>query len=187
MRSLHDCRKAFSDTLVGLAAADPRVVAVVNDSVGSSNLKEFKKRFPDRMVNVGIAEQNMAMMSTVRAEPRTARSTAVTTSSSRSPNPARAAAVSRWLFAGQALASIGFIVYSAMVRNAVFVTASSLILVAAIIGQLLVFSGRRRDRRQHRWFFRRPRNVQHGRGGSRARAAHGPSARFICLRPPRHR
>jgi transketolase len=27
--------------------------------VGSSNLKEFKKRFPDRLVNVGIAEQNM--------------------------------------------------------------------------------------------------------------------------------
>jgi transketolase len=59
MSSLHDCRKAFSDTLVSLADADPRIVAVVNDSVGSSNLKEFKKRFPDRLVNVGIAEQNM--------------------------------------------------------------------------------------------------------------------------------
>lgn len=59
MSSLHDCRKAFSDALVELAAADSRVVAVVNDSVGSSNLKEFKKRFPDRLVNVGIAEQNM--------------------------------------------------------------------------------------------------------------------------------
>lgn len=59
MSGLHDCRKAFADTLVELAAADPRVVAVVNDSLGSSNLKEFKKRFPDRLVNVGIAEQNM--------------------------------------------------------------------------------------------------------------------------------
>jgi transketolase len=56
---LHDCRKAFSDTLVALAAADPRIVAVVNDSVGSSNLKEFRRRFPERLVNVGIAEQNM--------------------------------------------------------------------------------------------------------------------------------
>jgi len=56
---LHDCRKAFSDTLIALAEADPRVVAVANDSVGSSNLKEFKKRFPDRLVNVGIAEQNL--------------------------------------------------------------------------------------------------------------------------------
>ena len=59
MSSLHDCRSAFSDTLVALAEADPRIVAVANDSIGSSNLKEFKKRFPDRMVNVGIAEQNM--------------------------------------------------------------------------------------------------------------------------------
>jgi transketolase len=59
MSSLHDCRKAFSRTLVELAEADARVVAVVNDSVGSSNLKEFKARFPNRLVNVGIAEQNM--------------------------------------------------------------------------------------------------------------------------------
>jgi len=59
MSTLNDCRKAFSDTLVALAEADPRVVAVANDSVGSSNLKEFKKRFPDRLVNVGIAEQNL--------------------------------------------------------------------------------------------------------------------------------
>jgi transketolase len=50
---------AFADTLLELAAADPRVVAVVNDSVGSSNLKQFRSRFPDRLVNVGIAEQNM--------------------------------------------------------------------------------------------------------------------------------
>src|SRR5215468_10788024 len=57
--SLHDCRKAFSDTLITLAEADSRVVAVANDSIGSSNLKDFKKRFPDRVVNVGIAEQNM--------------------------------------------------------------------------------------------------------------------------------
>jgi transketolase len=55
----HDCRVAFADTLLELAAADPRVVAVVNDSVGSSNLKQFRSRFPDRLVNVGIAEQNM--------------------------------------------------------------------------------------------------------------------------------
>jgi transketolase len=59
MSGLHDCRKAFSDTLVALAEADARIVAVANDSIGSSNLKEFKKRFPERLVNVGIAEQNM--------------------------------------------------------------------------------------------------------------------------------
>jgi len=59
MSDLHDCRKAFSDTLVALASADPRIVVVANDSIGSSNLKEFKRRFPERLVNAGIAEQNM--------------------------------------------------------------------------------------------------------------------------------
>ena len=59
MTTLHDCRVSFADTLADLAEHDPRVVAVVNDSVGSSNLKEFRSRFPDRLVNVGIAEQNM--------------------------------------------------------------------------------------------------------------------------------
>ncbi len=59
VNDLYDCRKAFSETLVALAAADPRIVAVANDSIGSSNLKEFTRRFPERMVNVGIAEQNM--------------------------------------------------------------------------------------------------------------------------------
>ena len=58
-----DCRIAFADTLVALAEADPRIVAVVNDSVGSSNLKEFKRRFPDRLINVGIAEQNLVGVS----------------------------------------------------------------------------------------------------------------------------
>lgn len=63
MIGLHDCRVAFADTLIDLAAADPRIVAVVNDSVGSSNLKVFKQRFPDRLVNVGIAEQNLVGVS----------------------------------------------------------------------------------------------------------------------------
>jgi len=58
-----DCRIAFSEALVALAEADPRIVAVVNDSVGSSNLKEFKRRFPERLVNVGIAEQNLVGVS----------------------------------------------------------------------------------------------------------------------------
>lgn len=54
-----DCRVAFADELVKLARADKRIVAVCNDSVGSSNLGAFQKEFPDRLVNVGIAEQNM--------------------------------------------------------------------------------------------------------------------------------
>ncbi|CAI3922559.1 C-terminal subunit (TktA2) [Commensalibacter communis] len=54
-----DCRQIFAQTLTELARQDERIVIVCNDSVGSSNLNEFKKEFPDRLVNVGIAEQNM--------------------------------------------------------------------------------------------------------------------------------
>jgi transketolase len=57
--ALHDCRDAFAATLEALAEADDRVVAVCNDSVGSSKLGGFQKRFPQRLVNVGIAEQAM--------------------------------------------------------------------------------------------------------------------------------
>jgi transketolase len=56
---LHDCRIAFADTLIALAREDARIVAVCNDSVGSSNLTKFKAEFPHRMINVGIAEQDL--------------------------------------------------------------------------------------------------------------------------------
>jgi transketolase len=59
MTRLYDCRDAFEDTLRELASQDPRIVAVVNDSVGSSKLTQFGKEYPQRLVNVGIAEQNM--------------------------------------------------------------------------------------------------------------------------------
>lgn len=54
-----DCRASFAETLIDLARTDLRIVAVCNDSVGSSNLNAFQKEFPDRLINVGIAEQNM--------------------------------------------------------------------------------------------------------------------------------
>lgn len=56
---LYDCRDAFAATLERLAAENEKIVAVCNDSVGSSKLGGFKSKFPDRLVNVGIAEQNM--------------------------------------------------------------------------------------------------------------------------------
>lgn len=59
MSQLYDCRDAFEDTLRELAGQDARIVAVVNDSVGSSKLTQFKEQYPQRLVNVGIAEQNM--------------------------------------------------------------------------------------------------------------------------------
>lgn len=54
-----DCRNAFAETLETLAEVDPRIMIVVNDSVGSSKLNRFANRFPERTVNVGIAEQDM--------------------------------------------------------------------------------------------------------------------------------
>jgi transketolase len=56
---LFDCRDAFSEALEAMAQADARVCAVVNDSVSSTKLKHFGAQFPDRFINVGIAEQNM--------------------------------------------------------------------------------------------------------------------------------
>lgn len=57
--ALYDCRDAFENKLRELAQSDQRIVAVVNDSVGSSKLNQFGQLFPLRLVNVGIAEQNM--------------------------------------------------------------------------------------------------------------------------------
>jgi len=56
---LYDCRDAYSQALEAMAAADPRVCAIVSDSVSSTKLKPFSQKFPERFVNVGIAEQNM--------------------------------------------------------------------------------------------------------------------------------
>ena len=55
----YDCRDAYVATLSALAHEDHRIVGVVNDSIGSSKLDAFKKAFPDRLINVGIAEQDM--------------------------------------------------------------------------------------------------------------------------------
>ena len=59
MTELHDCRDAFAQALEDVALHDPRICAVVNDSVSSSKVGDFAKRFPERLINVGIAEQTM--------------------------------------------------------------------------------------------------------------------------------
>ncbi|MFE7036495.1 transketolase family protein [Streptomyces sp. NPDC057621] len=58
-----DCRADFADELALLARADERIVAVCNDSVGSSNLVKFREEFPTRLINVGIAEQDLVGVS----------------------------------------------------------------------------------------------------------------------------
>lgn len=54
--------------------------------------------------------------------------------------------VSRWLFIGQVAASAGFVVYSSMVGNTVFVFTNSLILISAIVGMAITMRNRRSDR-----------------------------------------
>ena len=56
---LFDCRDSYIRALEDMAAEDARICAVANDSLSSAKLKSFKGKFPDRFVNVGIAEQNM--------------------------------------------------------------------------------------------------------------------------------
>ncbi len=54
--------------------------------------------------------------------------------------------VSRWLFAGQTTASVGFTVYSLLLRNWVFAVTNALILLNAIAG-LVIYRRLRRRRR----------------------------------------
>lgn len=56
---LFDCRDAYAKALEEMASRDSRVCVVINDSLSSAKMKEFKAKYPDRFLNVGIAEQNM--------------------------------------------------------------------------------------------------------------------------------
>lgn len=51
-------RTAFVDTLIEAAEADP-AIWLINADLGFSVLERFAERFPDRYLNVGVAEQNM--------------------------------------------------------------------------------------------------------------------------------
>ncbi len=54
-------RQAFSDTLVEIADADPRVLLLTGDH-GYALFDAFRAAHPDRYINAGIAEQNMVGM-----------------------------------------------------------------------------------------------------------------------------
>jgi len=55
--------------------------------------------------------------------------------------------VSHWLFAGQIAASVGFITYSWLLHNRVFIVTNTLILVTAIVGQLVFLRAQRKTAR----------------------------------------
>lgn len=54
-------RTAFINALMKAAAVNPRIWLVVGD-LGFGVVEPFAKKFPDRFVNAGVAEQNMAGM-----------------------------------------------------------------------------------------------------------------------------
>jgi transketolase len=60
-------RRVFVETLCELAAADPRIVLLTGD-LGFMALEPFSDRYPDRFINVGVAEQNMVGIATGLAE-----------------------------------------------------------------------------------------------------------------------
>jgi transketolase len=50
---------AFSETVRELARQDPSILVVTSDSRGSGKLVPFAEEFPEQIVEVGIAEQNL--------------------------------------------------------------------------------------------------------------------------------
>jgi len=56
-------RTAFFRALVDLAAEDERILLVLGD-LGFGVTREYAERFPDRLINAGVAEQNMTGLAT---------------------------------------------------------------------------------------------------------------------------
>ena len=53
-------RNGFGDGLVAAAEKDQRVVALCADLTESTRMLPFQKKFPERFVEIGVSEQNMA-------------------------------------------------------------------------------------------------------------------------------
>ncbi|MEK7609506.1 MAG: transketolase C-terminal domain-containing protein [Patescibacteria group bacterium] len=52
-------RKGFGEGLVKAAEADKRVVGLCADLVESTQMHLFKQKFPERFIEIGVAEQNL--------------------------------------------------------------------------------------------------------------------------------
>jgi len=53
-------RKGFGEGLLSAGEADPRVVGLCADLTESTQMHLFKNKFPDRFIEIGVAEQNLA-------------------------------------------------------------------------------------------------------------------------------
>lgn len=60
-------RKTFARTLAELAENDPRILLLTGD-LGFLAIEDFSERFPNRFLNMGVAEQNMVGVATGLAE-----------------------------------------------------------------------------------------------------------------------
>ena len=59
MTNSRDLRECQADKLIKLVEQGLPIVYLVSDSVSTSKIKPFMNRFPDRTINVGIAEQDL--------------------------------------------------------------------------------------------------------------------------------
>ncbi len=53
-----DIRDAFFDEIYEIASKDKNIVLITND-MDIYSLRQFKEKYPDRFINIGVAEQNM--------------------------------------------------------------------------------------------------------------------------------
>lgn len=56
-------RDIYCDTMIEMATSDPRVVALDADLMSPLGMTKFQKRFPERMIDCGVQEANMAGIS----------------------------------------------------------------------------------------------------------------------------
>jgi len=54
-----EMRAVYCETMIELAGKNKKIVMLEADLMSSTGTKEFKKVYPKRLINVGIAEQNM--------------------------------------------------------------------------------------------------------------------------------
>jgi transketolase len=55
--------RSFGNTLLEIAKANSKIIAVTSDMTKTSGLDRFVKMLPDQLINTGIAEQNMVGIS----------------------------------------------------------------------------------------------------------------------------
>lgn len=57
-----ELRTTYAQALIKLAGEDPRIIDLEADLMGAGGMGAFKQAYPDRLIDVGIAEQSMVAM-----------------------------------------------------------------------------------------------------------------------------